>query len=66
MNKMKQTHEPEKGSLSSESLFPPYRVVERKIGKSTFTVYSWFGTGKEKDAVSTLARLVQNDNGQAK
>lgn len=47
-----------------ELVFPPYRVVKRKIGKSTFTVYSWFENGKEKDAVSTIARLVQNDHGQ--
>ncbi|WP_373266708.1 hypothetical protein [Hungatella hathewayi] len=47
-----------------ELVFPPYRVAERKIGKSTFTVYSWFGKGKEKDAVSAIARLVQSDHGQ--
>jgi hypothetical protein len=42
--------------------FPPHRVVERKIGKATFIVSSRFGDGREKDIVSTIARLVQHDN----
>ncbi|MDR2932785.1 MAG: hypothetical protein LBV27_06715 [Oscillospiraceae bacterium] len=58
LNKGHQTPKPDKAAL----LFPPYRVIERKIGKATFTVYSWFNRGKEKDAVSTLARLMQHDN----
>lgn len=46
-------------------LFPPYRVAERKIGKATFSVYSWFTPDKEKDIVSTVARLVQYDSEKA-
>jgi hypothetical protein len=44
------------------AVFPPVRVVERKIGKATFIVSSRFGEGKEKDIVSTIARLVSHDN----
>jgi len=47
--------------------FTPVRVVERKIGRATFIVSSRFNDGKEKDIVSTIARLVQhdsNDNGK--
>ena len=40
----------------------PARVVERKIGRSTFIVSSRFNDGKQKDIVSTIARLVQYDN----
>ena len=64
MNKTDQKTGPDNGQ-TQDALFPPYRVVERKIGKSIFTVYSWFGAGKEKDAVSTIARLVQSDHGQS-
>jgi len=39
----------------------PARVVERKIGRTTFIVSSRFSEGKEKDIVSTIARLVQHD-----
>ena len=42
--------------------FPPIRVIERKIGRATFIVSSRFNDGKEKDIVSTVARLVQHDN----
>ena len=38
------------------------RVVERKIGRTTFIVSSRFNEGKEKDIVSTVARLVQQEN----
>jgi hypothetical protein len=37
------------------------RTTTRKIGKCTFTVYSSFKGGKERDIVSTIARLIQND-----
>jgi hypothetical protein len=43
---------------------PPLRVVERKIGKATFIVSSRFSDGKEKDIVSTIARLVQHESGK--
>ena len=42
--------------------FTPVKVVERKIGRTTFIVSSRFNDGKEKDIVSTVARLVQHDN----
>ena len=42
--------------------FSPVRVVERKIGRATFIVSSRFNDGKQKDIVSTIARLVQHDN----
>ena len=48
-----------------ERLFPPYSVTERKIGKSTFMVYSWFNVGREKDIVSTVARLIRHDSEKA-
>ena len=41
----------------------PVRTVERKIGKATFIVTSRFNDKKEKDIVSTIARLVQHDGG---
>ncbi len=41
-------------------VFPLHRVVERKIGRATFIVSSRFSEGKEKDIVSTVARLVQH------
>ena len=44
--------------------FPTSKVVERKIGRSTFIVSSRFNAQKEKDIVSTIARLVQYDNGK--
>jgi len=39
----------------------PVRVRERKIGRATFIVSSRFAEGKEKDIVSTVARLVRHD-----
>ena len=47
---------------AAESTPAPVRTVERKIGKATFIVTSRFNDGKEKDIVSTIARLVQHDN----
>ena len=41
-------------------VFPLHRVVERKIGRATFIVSSRFSEGREKDIVSTVARLVQH------
>lgn len=41
---------------------PPTRTVERKIGNATFIVSSHFNEGKEKDIVSTIARLIQHDS----
>jgi hypothetical protein len=38
------------------------RETTRKIGKCTYIVSSSFKEGKEKDIVSTIARLIQNDN----
>ena len=38
------------------------RVRERRIDRATFIVSSRFNDGKEKDIVSTIARLVQHDN----
>jgi len=38
------------------------RVTTRKIGKCTFIVSSAFSDGKERDIVSTIARLIQNEN----
>ena len=43
----------------------PVRVVERKIGNATFIVSSRFAEGREKDIVSTIARLVQQDSGRS-
>jgi len=40
----------------------PVRVVERKIGRATFIVSSRFNKDKEKDIVSTIARLIQHDS----
>ena len=40
---------------------PAVKVVERKIGKATIIVSSRFNNGKEKDIVSTIARLVKHD-----
>jgi hypothetical protein len=40
----------------------PRRVTERKIGNAIFIVSSRFNDGKEKDIVSTVARLIQYDN----
>jgi hypothetical protein len=39
----------------------PVRVVEKKIGNATFIVSSRFNEKKQKDIVSTIARLVQHD-----
>jgi hypothetical protein len=46
--------------------FPPIKIVERKIGRSTFIVSSRFNGNKQKDIVSTVARLVQYDNENGK
>lgn len=61
---MNNTHHEQHTNTTPDTthLFPPYRVVERKIGKSTFTVYSWFNADKEKDIVSTITRLIQYDS----
>ena len=40
---------------------PPVKVVERKIGRSVFIVSSRFNDNKQKDIVSTVARLIQNE-----
>ena len=40
----------------------PVKVVERKIGRSVFIVSSRFNDNKQKDIVSTVARLIQNEN----
>jgi hypothetical protein len=42
--------------------FLPDRVAERKIGRATFIVSSCFNDGQEKDIISIIARLVQQDN----
>ena len=44
------------------SITPPVKVVERKIGRSVFIVSSRFNDNKQKDIVSTVARLIQNEN----
>ena len=64
---MKNTHHDQHTNTTPDinRLFPPYRVVERKIGKATFTVYSWFNADKEKDIVSTITRLIQYDSDKA-
>jgi len=38
------------------------RTTTRKIGKCTYIVSSSFSEGKERDIVSTIARLIQNEN----
>jgi len=38
------------------------RETTRKIGKCTYIVSSRFKEGKERDIVSTIARLIQNEN----
>jgi len=53
-----------KNALPAAPYFPPVRTVERKIGRATFIVSSRFSGKKEKDIVSTIARLVQYDNGK--
>jgi len=40
----------------------PVKVVERKIGRSVFIVSSQFNDNKQKDIVSTVARLIQSEN----
>ncbi|GHU81271.1 hypothetical protein FACS1894191_8020 [Clostridia bacterium] len=37
------------------------RVTERKIGKTTYIVSSRFSGGKERDLVSTIARLIEHE-----
>jgi len=41
----------------------PVKVRERKVGRSVFIVSSRFNDNKQKDIVSTVARLVQYDGG---
>ena len=38
------------------------RETTRKIGKCTYIVSSSFKDGKQRDIVSTIARLIQSDN----
>ena len=38
------------------------RTNTRKIGNCTFIVSSSFKDGKQKDIVSTIARLIQSDS----
>lgn len=38
------------------------RTTTRKIGKCTFIVSSSFKEGKERDIVSAIARLIQNES----
>ena len=38
------------------------RETTRKIGKCTYIVSSSFKEGKQRDIVSTIARLIQNEN----
>lgn len=38
----------------------PQRIIERKIGRSVFIVSSSFNNEKEKDLVTTIARLVNS------
>lgn len=57
----------ENGNLTQEktnTALPPVRTVERRIGKATFIVSSRFSEDKEKDIVSTIARLVESDHKQ--
>jgi hypothetical protein len=37
------------------------RVTTRKIGNGTYIVSSSFKEGKERDIVSTISRLIQNE-----
>ncbi|MCD7947889.1 MAG: transposon-encoded TnpW family protein [Oscillospiraceae bacterium] len=43
------------------ALRPHPRTVRRKIGRTTYTVTSRFQEGREKDIVSTIARLIEYD-----
>ena len=52
----------EKTIENTDHMLPPTRVVERKIGRTTFIVSSRFNENKEKDIVSTVARLIQQEN----
>jgi hypothetical protein len=54
------THQQVQKTIASD--FPPQRIVERKIGRSTFIVSSRFNERKHKDIVSTVARLVRHDS----
>lgn len=47
--------------IRDTALIKKNRTTTRKIGKCTFTVYSSFRGGRERDIVSTIARLIQND-----
>jgi len=49
-------------TVAAAPAFTTARVRERRIGRATFIVSSRFNDGKEKDIVSTIARLVQHDN----
>jgi hypothetical protein len=46
---------------NSTSNIKPEGTTTRKIGNTTFLVFSRFKEGKEGDIVSTFARLVQYD-----
>jgi len=60
LNNIYQTSTPNTNAIpQAPVILPPRRVTERKIGKSTFIVSSRFNDGKEKDIVSTMARLIQ-------
>jgi len=48
-------------TLATASKAPAYRTVERKIGRTTFIVTSRFNDDKEKDIVSTIAKLIQHE-----
>ena len=61
-NSKMDTSSEHKNDITAESAPTHVRTVERKIGKATFIVTSRFNDGKEKDIVSTIARLVQHDN----
>ena len=63
LNNNEYQHE-HKNALPAATIYPPVRTVERKIGRATFIVSSRFSGKNEKDIVSTIARLVQHDNGK--
>ena len=52
----------ERNIENTDNALPITRVVERKIGRTTFIVSSRFNENKEKDIVSTVARLMQQES----
>jgi hypothetical protein len=56
---------PERGSMTKEksaiTQIPATRITKRKIGRTTFIIHSRFNEGKEKDIVSAVARLVEQE-----